>query len=92
MKANNVQTFSSCSAFLKVLVTLSDHPLVKCLKALYRVVVGVFGQILYPGFENGRSAFEEMFIGAMWTYNPRMTPKVHVLVHHVSEYVRRTGV
>ncbi len=31
-------------------------------------------------------------MGAMRTHDPRMTPKVHVLVHHVSEYVRRTGV
>ncbi len=29
---------------------------------------------------------------AMRTYNPWMTPKVHVLVHHVKEYVRRTGI
>ncbi len=29
---------------------------------------------------------------AMRTHNPRMTPKVHVLVHHVPEYVRRTGI
>ncbi len=28
----------------------------------------------------------------MRTYNPRMTQKVHVLVHHVKEYVRRTGI
>ncbi len=31
-------------------------------------------------------------MGAMRTHNPRMTSKVHVLVHHVPEYVRRTGV
>ncbi len=57
-----------------------------------RVVVGVFGHILDPGFENDISTFEEKFMGARRTHNPRMTPKVHVLVHHVPEYVRRTGV
>ncbi len=57
-----------------------------------RVVVGVFGHILDPGFENDISTFEEKFMGAMRAHNPRMTPKVHVLVHHVPEYVRRTGV
>ncbi len=31
-------------------------------------------------------------MGAMRTHNPRMTPKVHVLIHFVPEYVRRTGV
>ncbi len=31
-------------------------------------------------------------MGAMRTYNLWMTPKVHVLVHHVQVYVRRTGV
>ncbi len=31
-------------------------------------------------------------MGAMRTHNPTMTPKVHMLIHHVSEYVRRTGI
>ncbi len=31
-------------------------------------------------------------MGAMRTQNPRITPKVHVLVHHVPEYARRTGI
>ncbi len=31
-------------------------------------------------------------MGTMRTHNPRVTPKVHVLVHHVPEYVRRTGI
>ncbi len=26
---------------------------------------------------------------AMQTQNPRMTPKVHMFIHHVPEYVRR---
>ncbi len=55
-------------------------------------MVGVFGQILDPVFENGISTFEETFMGAMRTHNLWMTPKVYVLVHHVPEYVRRTGV
>ncbi len=54
--------------------------LVECLEALHHVVV-----------ENDLSTFEEMFMGAMRTHNPRMTPKVHVHVHHVPEYVRRTA-
>ncbi len=28
----------------------------------------------------------------MRTHNPRMTPKVHMRIHHVPEYVRRTGI
>ncbi len=51
-----------------------------------RVVVGVFGQILDSEFENYTSAFEETFMGAMRTHNLWMTPKEHVLVHHVPEY------
>ncbi len=31
-------------------------------------------------------------MGAMRTHNPRMIPKVHMLIHHVPEYVRRTGI
>ncbi len=38
----------SCSTFLKEVVPSSDHPLVECLEALHRVVVGVFGQIVDP--------------------------------------------
>ncbi len=72
-------------------VPLSDHPLVECLEALHRVVVGVFGQILDPETANDISTFEETFMGAMRTHNPRMTPKVHMLIHHVPGYVRRTG-
>ncbi len=31
-------------------------------------------------------------MGAMRTHNPRMTPKVHLLIHYVPEYVHRTGI
>ncbi len=74
------------------MVPPSDRPLVECLEALRRVVVGVFGQILDPETKNDISTFEETFMGAMRTDNPRMTPKVHILIHHVPEYVRRTGI
>ncbi len=74
------------------MVPPSDPPLVECLEALHRVGVGVFGQILDPGFEDNISIFEEKFMGAMRTHNPRMTLNVHMLVHRVPEYVRRTGI
>ncbi len=51
-----------------------------------------FGWPFAPGFEKDISTFEEKFMGAMRTHNLWMTPKVHVLIHHVPEYVRRTGV
>ncbi len=70
----------------------SDPPLVGCLEALHRVVVGVFGQIVDPATENGISTFEETFMGAMRTHNPRTAPKVLMLIHHVPEYKRRTGI
>ncbi len=84
--------FQSCSAFLKQAVPSTAHLLVECLEALHRVVVGVFGQIIDPGFENDIATFEEKFMGAMQTHNPSMTPKVHVLALHVPAYVRRAGV
>ncbi len=80
------------SAFLEEVFSPSDHPSVECLEALHRVVVGVFGQILDPEFENDKNLLEEMFTGTIQIRYLRITPKVHVLVHHVSEYVRRTGV
>ncbi len=65
------KNFLSYSAFLKEVVPPSDHPLIECLEALNRVVVGVFGQIIDPGFENDISTFEEMFMGVMQTHNPK---------------------
>ncbi len=68
----------------------SDPPLVECLEAFPRVVVGVLGQIIDPETKDNVSTFEETFMGAMRTQNPRMTPKVHMLTHNVPEYMRRT--
>ncbi len=81
-----------CSAFLKEVFPPSDPPLVECLEAFHRVVIGVFGQLLDPVFENDIITFEEKFMGAMQTHNPRMTSKAHMLIHHVPEYVRCTGI
>ncbi len=82
----------SCSAFLKEVVPSSDPPLVECLEAFHRVVAGVFGRIVDPETENDVSTFEETFMGAMRAHNPRMAPKVHMVIHHVPEYVRRTAI
>ncbi len=73
-------------------VPSSVHLLVECLEELHFVVVGVFGQIVDPQFENDTSTFEETFMVAMRARYPRMTLKVHMIFHHVPEYVRRTGV
>ncbi len=73
------------------MVPPSNPPLVECLLVLRRLAVGVFDQILDLVFENDISTFEQTFMGAMRTHNPRMTPKVHVLVHLPPEYVRRAG-
>ncbi len=81
----------SCSASLKDVGPPSEPPLVECLEAFHRVVVGVFRQIVDPETEDNASTFEETFMGAMRTQNPRMTPKVHMLIHNVPEYVRRTA-
>ncbi len=58
LKADNIQNF-----YLAVLFW--NPPLVEYLEALHHVVVGVFGQILDPEFENDTSTFEETFMGAM---------------------------
>ncbi len=76
---------------MKEVIPPSDPPLVECLEAFHRVVVGVFGQIVDPETKDNVSTFEETFMGAMRTQNPRMTPKVHMLNHNVAEYVRRTA-
>ncbi len=55
-------------------------------------MVGAVGHILDPEFENDACTLEETFIGEMRTHNLWMTPKVYVRIHHVPEYVRRTGV
>ncbi len=73
------------------MVPPSDPSLVECLEALHRVVVGVFGQMADPETKDNVSTFEETFMGAMRTQNPWMTPNVHMLIHNVPEYVRRTA-
>ncbi len=73
------------------MVPPSDPPLVECLEAFHCVEVGVFGQIVDPETKDYVSTFEETFMGAMRTQNPRMTPKVHMLIHNVPEYERRTA-
>ncbi len=74
------------------MVPPSDHPPVECLKALHLALVDVFGIILDAEFENDMHMFKEKFMEAMQKHNLRMTPKVHVLVHHVPKYACRTSV
>ncbi len=74
------------------MVPPSDPPLVECLEVFHRVEVSVFGKIVDPETENDTSTFEETFMGAMRTQNPRMTLKVHMLIHNVPEYVHRSAV
>ncbi len=57
----------------------------------HRVVVGVFGQIVDPETKDNVSTFEETFMGAMRTQDPRMAPKVHMLIDNVPEYVRHAA-
>ncbi len=81
----NLRQAENPKAFLKVVVPLSDPPLVECPEASHRVVVGVFGQIVDPETKDNVSTFEETIMGATRTQNPRMTPKVHMLIHNVPE-------
>ncbi len=74
------------------MVPPSDHPLVKCLEALHLALVDAFGNILHPELQNGMHVSKEKLMEAMQTHNLKMAPKVHMLVHHVPKYVRRTRV
>ncbi len=73
----------SCSASLKEVVPPSDPPLVECLEKFHRVVVGVSGQTVDPETKDNVSTFQETFMGAMRTQNPRMTQKVHMLIQNM---------
>ncbi len=75
---NHLKAGNACSASLKEVVPPSDPPLAECLEMFHRVVVGVFGQIVNPETKDNVSTFEETFMGAIRTPNPRMTPKVHM--------------
>ncbi len=70
----------------------SDHPLVTYLEALHLALADAFGNILHPELQNGMHIFKEKLMEAMQTHNLKMAPKVHMLVHHVPRYVRRTSV
>ncbi len=69
-----------------------DPPLVECLEVFHRVVVGVFVWIVDPETKDNVNTFEETFVGAMRTRNPRMTRNVIMFINHVPEYVHRTGI
>ncbi len=60
--------------------------------ALHLALVGVFGIILDSEFGNDMHIFKEKFMKAMQKHDLMMTPKVHVLVHHVPNYACRTHV
>ncbi len=74
-----------------LLVLPTDHPLVECLEALYLYLVDVSGNIEDSEVEKGIDIFKENSMGAKQSLYLRMTPKEHVLVHHVPKYMRRTG-
>ncbi len=75
-----------------MLVPPSDHPPVECLEALHLALVDVFGIILDSEFGNDVHIFKEKVMEAMQKHTLRMTPKVHVLVHHVPNYACRASV
>ncbi len=74
------------------MVPPSDYPLVECLEAFHFALVDVISNTLDPTFDNYKHMFKEVLMKAMQTHNLKMILKVHVLLHHVPKYVRRTRI
>ncbi len=87
LAAEAVETSAATNFPPETLTSLSSA--FECLEALYLDLVDVFGDILDPEFENNLRIFKDKCMKAMQTHKHQ---KVHVLVHHVPKYMRRTGV
>ncbi len=79
----------SCTTLL---IPPTDYQRLSCLWSLGLVVVDVFGSTLDPIAEKYIRIFKETFMEVIRAYDFRITPRAHLLAHHVSEYARLSAV
>ncbi len=82
---------SKCDT-LAALIPVEPLPIVKCLRLFEKVVEATFGHVLSSNYEEVISQFGVSFTTIMSTFHISMTPKIHVLVHHIPQFIRMTQI
>ncbi len=65
-------------------------PIVNCLPLFEKVVEVTFVHVLSSNYEEVISQFGVSFTTIMSTFHISMTPKVHIVLHHIPKFIRMT--
>ncbi len=80
---------SKCDT-LAALMPVESLPIVNCLRLFEKVVEATFGHVLSLTYEEGIFQFGVCFTTIMSTFHISMTPKVHIVLHHIPQFIRMT--
>ncbi len=80
---------SKCDT-LAAVIPVDSPPIVNCLRLFEKVVDATFGHILSSTYEEVMSQFGVSFTAIMLTFHISLTPKIHILLHHVPQFIRMT--
>ncbi len=86
-----------CSKILANCDYLEDHippeclPLINCLRSFGKVMVATFGEDLSSNNDDVIKRFGSAFSKVMTSFGIRMTPKVHIVLHHLPYFIRLTN-
>ncbi len=61
-----------------------------CAYLLLKVVEATFGHVLSPNYEEVISQVGVSFTPIMSTFHISMTPKVHIVLHHIPQFICMT--
>ncbi len=75
---------------LAALIPFESLPIVNCLCLFEKVVEATFGHVLSPNYEEVISRFGVSFTTIMSTFHISMAPKVHIVLHHIPQFIRMT--
>ncbi len=69
---------------------MESLPIVNCLRLFEKVVEATFGHVLSPNYEEVISQFGVSFTTIMSTFHISITPNVHIVLHHIPQFIRMT--
>ncbi len=76
--------------YLEVLTPPECLPLINCLRSFGKTMVATFGEELLPNYDEVIKQFGSAFSKVMSKFGIRMTPKHHILLHHLPHLIRFT--
>ncbi len=80
---------SKCDT-LAALIPVDSLPIVNCLRLFEKVVEATFGHVLSSNYEEVLSQFGVSFTTILSTFRISMTLKIHILLHHIPQFLRMT--